>query len=51
MRLIFSFNRFNYNNIMQLCKRFDLLNIRKNNKKTKIFILYKKKIDKMRSMN
>ena len=48
--LIFS-NLFNYVNIRRFFKRFDLLNIKENNEKTKIFILYKKKIDKMRSIN
>ena len=36
---------------MRFFNRFDLLNIKKSNKKTKIFILYKKKIDKMRLIN
>ena len=47
---IFSSNLFNHVNIMGFFKRFDLLNIKESNKKTKIFILCKKKVNKMRSM-
>ena len=51
MMSIFSFNLSNHVNIMRFFKRFDLLNMKKSNEKTKIFILYIKKTDKMRSMN
>ena len=36
---------------MRFFKRFNLLNIKENNERTKGFILYKMKIDKVRSMN
>ena len=36
---------------MWFFKRFDLFDIKKSNEKTKVFILYKKKVDKMRSVN
>ena len=48
---VFSFNLFNHANIMRFFKRFDLLNKKESYERTKIFILYKKKVDKVRSMN
>ena len=36
---------------MRFFKRFDLFDIKESNKRTKIVILYKKKTDKMRSVN
>ena len=48
--LIF-FNLFNRFSAMRFFRRFDLFNIKESNERTKIFILYKKKVDKMRSVN
>ena len=48
---IFSVNLFNHVDTMQFFKRFDLLNTKKSNERTKIFILYKKKVGKIRSIN
>ena len=36
---------------MRFFERFNLLNIEKSNERTKVFISYKKKVDKIRSIN
>ena len=48
---VFSFNFFNRFSAMRFFKRFHLFDIKKSNKRTKVFILYKKKIDKMQFVN
>ena len=48
---IFSFNLFNRFSAMRFFRRFDLFDIKESNERTKVFILYKKKADKMRSVN
>ena len=48
---IFSFNLFNRFSAMRFFERFDLFDMKESNERTKIFILYKKKVDKMRFVN
>ena len=42
------FNRFS---VMRFFRRFDLFDIKESNQRTKVFILHKKKIDEIRSVN
>ena len=51
MMSIFSFNLFIHANTIWFFKRFDLLNIKKNNKKRKFSFCIKKKLKKLRCMN
>ena len=48
---VFSFNLFNRFSAMRFFRRFDLFDMKESNEKTKVFILYKKKANKVRSVN
>ena len=48
---VFSFNLFNRFNAMRFFRHFDLFDMKESNEKTKIFILYKKKVDKIKFVN
>ena len=48
---IFFFNLFNRFSAMRFFKRFDLFDMKESNERAKVFILYKKIVDKMRSVN
>ena len=48
---VFFFNFFNRFSVMRFFKRFNLFDIKESNERTKIFILYKKKFNKMRFVN
>ena len=47
----FLFSFFNRFSVMRFFRRFNLFDIKENNKRTKVFILYKKKVDKIRFVN